>query len=128
MSSTVRQYGFIAALKDAIDDDEREAGNENQWENKTGIRVGYSGELVYIDFNYEKGIRERENFYGLFLGSAKPLPGESREDFVAAMHRWMYDIEIDSIQPYSCIYYNGSDSPLDMLTKKGLLAGEASDL
>lgn len=121
MSSTVRQYGFVAVLKNTINDDEREAGNENQWENKTGIRVGYSGELVYIDFNYERSLPERENFYGLFIGSAKPLPGESQEDFAALMHRWMYDIEVDTIRPYSCIYYNGGDSPLDMLTKEEFL-------
>jgi hypothetical protein len=128
MSSTVKQYGFVALLKNKIDDEEREAGNENQYELKTGIRVVYSGELVFIDFNYEKPLRDRENFYGLSLGPTKAKQGESQADFEALMHKYMYDIDKGSITPYICIYYNGGDSPLDMLTKEKFLAGDTEDL
>ncbi|MFP3645183.1 hypothetical protein [Paraburkholderia sp. SIMBA_054] len=128
MSSTVKQCGFIAVLKNKVDEEEREAGNENQWELKTGVRVGYSGELVYVDFNYEKPLRERENFYGLSLGPTRAQRGESQADFEALMCKYAYDIEKGSITPYTCIYYNGGDSPLDMLTKDKLLAGDVSDL
>lgn len=125
MSSTVRQYGFVAALLKPLNEEEREEANENLWSEKSDLSINYSGELLYVDFNANKSLDERENIYGLSLGSLAP---EGLKEFVELAANSGFDLDLTTIQPYNCIYYNGGDSPLDMLTKEKLLARDTSDL
>lgn len=124
MSSTVRQYGFVAALLTPLTEEQREEIDEKLYDEKSDLGVVYSGELLYINFNQHKSLREKENFYGLFLGSKD---WDHRSFVEEAAGRGLY-LDLTTIRPYNCIYYNGSDSPLDMLTKDKLLAGDVSDL
>lgn len=124
MSSTVRQYGFVAVLLKPLTEVQREVMDEKLYDEKSDLGVVYNGELLYINFNQHKSLNEKENFYGLFLGS---MDKDHRPFIAEAAGRGLY-LDLTTIRPYNCIYYNGSDSPLDMLTKEKLLAGDVSDL
>jgi len=114
MSSTVRQYGFIAALLNPIPENELEELHERLYDDKKGIGINYDGSLVYFDANRTKSFRERENIYGLWIGNSDTNP----EKFLKTISEYGFEIILESLKPYNCIYYNGSDSPLDMLEKK----------
>jgi hypothetical protein len=125
MSSTVRQYGFVAVLLKPLNEEEREETNENLWSEKSDLSVSYDGTLLYVDYNSNKPMREREDIHGLHLGSLAP---EGLKEFVELAAASGFDLDLTTIQPYNCIYYNGGDSPLDMLTKEKLLSRDVSDL
>lgn len=113
MSSTVKQYGFIAVLKKPLTDEEREEAGEVLYDEKVPLGLTYAGDLVYVDWNLRKPYGVREDFYGLNIGSEKPAEGETKEDFLSLLAQRSFEIEAGTVRPYSCIYYNGSDSPLD---------------
>jgi hypothetical protein len=125
MSSTVRQYGFVAVLLKPLSEEESEEANENLWNEKSELSVTYDGTLLYVDYNSNKSLSERENIYGLHLGSLAP---QGLKQFIELAAASGFDLDLTTIQPYNCIYYNGGDSPLDMLTKEKLLAKDVSDL
>jgi hypothetical protein len=123
MSSTVRQYGFIAALLKPLTSDEREEVNENLWSEKSNLSVTYDGALLYLDYNANKSMRIREDFYGLTLGNQN----FDETEFVEEAIRRGLDVDGNTITTYNCIYYNGGDSPLDMLTKDDFLSGKTGE-
>lgn len=125
MSSTMRQYGFVAVLLKPLNEEEREEANENLWNEKSDLSVTYDGTLLYVDYNSQKSLDERENIYGLHLGSPAP---EGLKEFIELAAASGFNLDLTTIQPYNCIYYNGGDSPLDMLTKEKLLARDTEDL
>lgn len=87
-------------------------------EDKFGIEVNYEGSLVYFDANRIKDWQERENIYGLWIGNCDNEP----EDFLVAISNYDFKILPETLKPYNCIYYNGSDSPLAILKKADFLA------
>jgi hypothetical protein len=117
MSSTVRSYGFIAVLRVPILEDQRDDLNEKLYDEKSDIRVGYSGELLHIDFNRNKPYHIKEDIYGLFIGSDKYDPKGFLEE---AGHHNLF-VDLLTLRPYNCIWYNGTDNPVDMLTKEEFL-------
>jgi hypothetical protein len=101
-----------------IAEERREEQNEELWKEKSDIRIGYSGELLYVDFNQNKPYHEREDIYGLTVGDR----GHDDQSFIdEAINRGL-DIDGNTIKPYNCVWYNGSDNPVDMLTKAEFLA------
>lgn len=112
MSTTVISKGFIAILKMPItDDDDRERLNEMQWDAKTGVSLNYEGTLIYLDTMRHADYADRENFYGI------QSPQETKSDaFVDLLDALGFEVEVGSLMPYTCIWYNGADNPVDELT------------
>jgi hypothetical protein len=115
VSDNVRSYGFIAVLKKPIADISEIS--DKLWREKSPIQLNYEGTLVYIDFNLRKSYAERTDFYGLFIGSEEMDPGELTIE--AAKHG--LDIDESTIKPYTCVWYDGVDSPLGTLEKEEFL-------
>jgi hypothetical protein len=115
MSDNVRSYGFIAVLKKPFDDIEEI--NEKLWREESQVQVNYEGTLAYIDFSLRKSCAERSDFYGLFIGNEQRDPAELTIE--AAEHG--LDIDESTIKPYTCIWYNGTDSDMSTLEKEEFL-------
>jgi hypothetical protein len=115
VSDNVRSYGFIAVLKEPIDDISEIS--DKLWRAKSQVMVNYEGTLAYIDFSLKKSYSERSDFYGLFIGSEQMDPAELTIE--AAKHG--LDIDESTIKPYTCVWYNGTDSPMSELKKEEFL-------
>lgn len=114
MSSTVRQHGFIAALARPIQSTEaREELSEKLYDAHSKLGVNYEGTLVFFDANRQEDPEVREDIYGLFFGHDVSLRAQMEAELLK--HNLL--IEGRTMRPYNCIYYNGGDSPLSMLTK-----------
>jgi hypothetical protein len=115
MSENVRSYGFMAVLEVPVDHADF---HDKAWYDKSPLCVNYEGTLVYIDFNRMKSHHERENIYGLFIG-------DERLDaslFVSECRKYGLSVDQSSRRQYNCIWYNGSDSDMSLLTKKEFLS------
>jgi hypothetical protein len=117
MSSTVRSYGFIAVLNSPISADDREELHERLWQQEGYIGTNYDGTLVFCDFNRNKSRSERENVYGLFIGQQDM----DRDALPRECHKCGLPMELETMKPYNCIWYNGGDCPLYSLTKEEFL-------
>lgn len=118
MSSTVRSYGFIAILSQPLTPAEREEFNEKQWSQNGPMRLNDEGTLLYIDFNEPKPSSAREDIYGLFYGRSQE---ETVDDFLREVSKLQLAIDTGCIEPYTCIWYNGSDNPVSLLRKEEFL-------
>jgi len=118
MSSTVKSYGFVALLNNPLNEEEREELAENLYDNKSGLKINYEGTVVYIDFNQHADYSVRENIYTLDIGSTTP---EGQNRFIQAISENGLSIVYETIQPYSEIWYNGSDSCIDLITAEQFL-------
>lgn len=117
MSSTVRSYGFIAILKNPISDEEtREELSEQLYEQRLGIDLNLEGTLVYSDANAHQSSSIREDIYSLSVGNSAQ-DDAAKGKFIADLAQAKLEIDVDSIQPYNCIWYNGSDCPVTLMTK-----------
>jgi hypothetical protein len=118
MSDNVLSYGFIAVIAADCKLLDLSALSDKLWSDKSPLGVNYEGTLVYADFNRIKSYTDRTDFYGLFIG-------KQDEGDVAVFKKECakYGIYVDQTtrQPYNCIWYNGSDSPMDELTKEEFL-------
>lgn len=120
MSTTVIQQGHVAVLLNPITDkDAREELSEKLYDDKTILEINYEGTLLFSDVNRAKSYSEREFCGDLFV--VGKLDEAGRNEFleqatIAGLH-----IDVSTIQPYTCIYYNGCDSPRDMMTKAEFL-------
>lgn len=114
MSTTVRSYGFIAVLKQEADPGEV---FDRLWNAKSPLGINNDGTLVYIDFNAKKSYSEREEIYGLFIGSQNMDVSE----FYAECGKHGLFVDPETTKPYNCIWYNGSESDMAVLTKEEFL-------
>ena len=120
MSSTVKSYGFIAVLNDPLtEEEEREELSKTLYANKSGLNINYEGTLIYIDFNQHESYDVREDIYGLTIGETTR---SGRRKFTEALEANNITISVDTVQPYEEIWYNGSDSCMDLLTADEYLA------
>lgn len=115
MSDNVRSYGFIAVLKEPVGCEEF---FDRPGTGKAIVSVNCEGTLAYIDFNLKNSYSERENIYGLFIGSQKMDISE----FYHECGKYGLFVDPSTTQPYNCIWYNGADSDMAMLTKEEFLA------
>ncbi len=114
MSEDIRSYGYMAALAQSISEDQLEDLQEKWCEDKVQFRINYEGTLVYQDMSIGKSLSEREHIYGLTLGKDTILG--STEDFIAQTVALGLAVIADTVQPYNCIWYNGSDSDMSLLS------------
>lgn len=111
MSETVRDYGFIAKLKNPVEDAERLA--EKLLDADSNLAINYAGNIVFINYNTDQDI------YGLTIGNAS-FTQEMRDEFIAEAKKYDLVVDEDSITTFDCIWYNGSDNPVSLLTPEEL--------
>jgi hypothetical protein len=115
MSDTVRSIGYIAILAAPLTDvDALEAIQESLYDIRSIIGVNDEGTLVYSDVNRAKKLSERTELYGLHLGRDSTIG--TRNDFATLVRTLGLTVVENSIEPYSCIWYNGTDSDMATLT------------
>lgn len=114
MSSTVRGNGFIAMLANPITDQEaHENICERLWEESGEITLNYEGTLVIFDEYRKRSLADREDIYHLTVGDAS---AGDRQKFIDLAAKFDLVIKLDSILPWSAIWYTGCDSPQSLLT------------
>lgn len=116
MSSTVKKKGLIVPLLFPISNkDTLEEIQEMLWDNKSNLSINSEGTLVYSDIFRHVNWDEREDIYGLSVGS---FDLQSVEDFVEEINNWGFLIDEEKIEDYSEIYHNSGDSGISLLTLK----------
>lgn len=115
MSSTVRSYGFIAVLKNPVPKKDYEDLTEKMYDEKSTLDVTYDKNLAYLDYNTHRPYHEREDIYGLHIQGAEKR--NDPQDLVREVAKYGLEIDESTIRAYDCIWYNGSDNPVDQLTK-----------
>jgi hypothetical protein len=119
VSDNVRSYGFIAVLKEPVHENDRDEICDKLFRNNSTLDLNIEGTLVYCDFNRTRSLRERENIYGLFIGTVNDMDAGL---FFMNCRRAGLNIDVATIKPYNCIWYNGADSDMSMLTKNEFMA------
>ena len=109
MSSIDRSYGFIAVLENPMSEDQREDFQEKLWEDESCLHITYNGHCVYYDFNTNG---ERDDIFFTEVGHSE----QSIEKFEQELLKYNLLIKPNTTKPFNCIYYNGSDNPITMLT------------
>lgn len=115
MSDNVLSYGFIAVLKEPVDHEEF---FDKAWNGQWPVMVNYEGTLVYSDSNAHKSYQDRTNIYGLFLGPSRQADAQ---EFEKNCIEHGLSVDMATIKPYTCIWYNGCDSDMASLTKEKFL-------
>lgn len=112
MSDTVISKGFVAVLLNPITDRQaREDKSEELFEKDSNLHLNIEGTLVYSDVVPRK---MRQEFYGLNLGAK--MSAADLSQFVGSIEGYDLAIDLDTITPYSEIWYTGSDSGIAQLT------------
>ena len=114
MSSIDRSYGFIAVLETPFSKEEREAIKECFWKDKSNLNITYDGQCVYYDFN-KNG--DEDSIYFTQIGSSD----SNLYKFENELNHYQLLVKPNTTKPFNCIYYNGCDNPIDMVTKEKVL-------
>lgn len=112
MSDNVGSRGMMAPLTKKMSDEEREEITEAIYESgNDSVSVNYEGTIAYTD--------NRSDGYGLPFGLASDTNdlGYIR----TIMDHYGFGIVEEQARPYSCYWYNGADSDMDMLTLEDFL-------
>lgn len=122
MSSTVKSYGFMAVINSDkfLDEEVREEFQENSYNEKSDLSITYDGTIIYSDVNSHADYSTREYFYGFEVGTN--MNETNLKKFLSECEKYGIEIDHTTIAPYSCIWYNGSDCPVDEYTKEELIA------
>lgn len=122
MSDTVLSKGFLAAIVKPQD------WNTDKWNDlydrlynhHEGLSVNQNG-IVECDFNRVKNQDERTDIFCLHVGNGNKVAGETVEDFLQLLKDVGVEVKPETIKPYTCIWYNGADSPTWDITEEELL-------
>ena len=112
MSETVRSFGFIAILATPITNElEREELGELLWSKSGLLGINHEGTLAILDLN--KNSRDRGDIHHFNVGNEP-----HGETSVMLHHCSHHDLKIleRTVQPFSSIWYNGSDAPQNEMT------------
>jgi hypothetical protein len=106
MSDNVMSSGFMAVLQTPFTEENREEKDEWLYEQQSNLRINYEGTMVFSD--------NRSDGYGLSIhtNSAQAID----QGFVQDCNKLGLTIDPNTIRGYSCYWYNGSDSDMNMLT------------
>ena len=108
MSEDVTSQGFFGVLVNPVlDQGERDNIIEILYDSDVGLGLNYEGTLVFSE-NYTDG-------YGLTFGA---FDNDGRESFKKLCLENYLEVDSDTITPYICTWYNGSDSDMSLLTAK----------
>ena len=120
MSTTVISQGFIAVLKKPIKNKELEDLSESLYESSNGLHINYDGTLIYFDAYSLLPYSKREFYSDLFIVGAQK--SEKEYEFISLLCSAGFEIEVETVKPYTCVWYNGADSPMSTMTKEEFVA------
>jgi hypothetical protein len=126
MSTTVLSHGFIAVLAFAIHKDQRDDLEQQLYEAKTGLRLNADGTIIWYDTNAGKKYSECEFNGDLLIVGCDAKDQAARTSFMEAVLKVGLPVQEHTIQPYTCIWYNGCDCPLWDLTEEEFREGKYS--
>lgn len=121
MSTTVRSYGFMALMVTPLTREQMYGPDdcsglvEDLYDKKINLNLTYDGTIVYSDMLQHAPYSQREAFDVFYIGSE--TEAGSKTEFLQLCAQHGLDIHPNTIQPYVCIWYNGSDSPMSTLEK-----------
>lgn len=115
MSDDVRSYGFIAVLKTRVPSTKRDELEHALSSSTSNLDVNSDGTLIYSDANKHKSFDERSDIYELFIGESDATGAKAA--FLQEVVEAGLEVDLGTIQPYNCVWYNGSDCPVSLLTK-----------
>jgi hypothetical protein len=109
MSEDVMSVGVMVPLNRKITEEEREEWNELLYDQGSEVRLSYYCDMAYT--------AEREEAYGISFG-VMPVNNISAFDDLKQFGIW---VEEEKARPYRCLWYNGADSDMDMMTREKFL-------
>jgi hypothetical protein len=104
MSENVMSSGIMVPLVNKLTNEMRDELSETLWERESSVYVNYEGTMVYTDY--------RGDEYGIKFGISQNFD-QSEFDILKEFN---IEIQPDMARPYSCYWYNGTDSDMDDLT------------
>jgi hypothetical protein len=109
MSEDVMSVGVMVPLNRKLTEEEREEWNELLYDQGSEVSLSYYCDMAYT--------AERGEAYGISFGEM-PVSDTSAFEDLKQFGIW---IEEDKARPYRCLWYNGSDSDMDMMTREEFL-------
>lgn len=115
MSENVMSSGHMVPLSRKITREERQEWEELLWDQDSPVRFNYEGTLAYTDFR-------TEDEYGLhFEGDTSTLSAAPLGSSFGVLKQFGLSIMKDQARYYRCLWYNGADSDMDMMTLEKFL-------
>ncbi len=112
MSDNVGSNGIMVPLNRKMTDEEREEMTEALWENEDGlVQINYEGTIAYTD--------HRSDGYGITFGISAD-DGDVGQ-ISRTLNIYGFGIIKEQARPYSCYWYNGCDSDMDVMTLEKFL-------
>lgn len=109
MSSDVMSVGLMAPVMNPPKDvDEL---TEQMWQDNSPLELSYDGTLAWISTRGDSG-------YGLNFGVETEV---GPEELGLAGLIYGLNIAVDQARPFMCLWYNGSDSDMHLLTVEQFL-------
>lgn len=112
MSEDVTSVGVMVPLNRKITEEEREEWNELLYDQGSEVRLSY-----YCDMAYTEKDGEAYSIYSISFGKM-PANNISAFDDLKQFDIW---IEEDKARSYRCLWYNGADSDMNMMTRDEFL-------
>ena len=109
MSSNVMSVGVMAPLSRTITKEERDEWSEILWEQGSIVQFSYYCDMVYTE--------ESGDEYGITFGEM-PIVNIAHFEVLKQFGIWT---EEGRARAYRCLWYNGSDSDMDMMTREKFL-------
>jgi hypothetical protein len=103
MSENVMSTGVMVPLSRKLTRDEYEEWSEILWDQNTTVHLNYEGTLAYTDV--------RGDEYGIHFGE---MPTNDISAF-EALEQFGINILPSKARPYTCYWYNGTDSDMGMM-------------
>lgn len=99
----------MVPLNRTITREERDEWNEILWEQNSSVSLSYYRDMAYT--------HELGDEYGISFGEMHSVTLADFED----LKQFGIWIEEDKARPYRCLWYNGADSDMDMMTREKFL-------
>ena len=109
MSKDVMSVGVMVPLNRKLTKEEREEWEEILWDQGSSVHLSYHCDMAYT----EKG----GEAYGISFGKALTYDAFDFGD-LKQFDIW---IEEDKARSYRCLWYNGADSDMNMMTRDEFL-------
>lgn len=111
MSENVNSHGFMAVLVKPVSEEDYKDVAERLYEEDKNLEINYDGTLVFT--NHCDGSE-----YGISFGNFNPT---GRQEFIELCKASGLEVNANTVKPYTCTWYNGSDSDMSCLTKETFL-------
>lgn len=116
MSENVMSSGHMVPLSRKITREERQEWEELLWDQDSPVRFNYEGTLAYTDF------RTEDDPYGIhFEGDTSTLSGAPFGSSFGVLKQFGLSIVKEQGRYYRCLWYNGGDSDMTMMTLEKFL-------